>query len=106
MATKNYLSVNKKINIKTKNGETYRLSKPKDFDRRILRSGSGELIFASCRALRLKIGEPLMVVAGGVSWPFWMSPSDIVSIEEIKTQKYFMYCINRRKKEISIQWLQ
>ena len=48
MATKNYLSVNKKIKIQTEEGQSYYLGKPNDInemDIRTLRSSSGALIF-------------------------------------------------------------
>ena len=58
MATKNYLSVNKKIKIQTEEGQSYYLGKPNDInemDIRTLRSSSGALIFFSCRVLPPRI---------------------------------------------------
>lgn len=83
MVTKNYLSVNEKIKVETNDGQIYHLGKPNDFDERALYAGSGALIFCLCRVLGLKEGEPLKVVADGKPWPFWGSPSEIISINII-----------------------
>lgn len=79
--TKDYLSINKKIKIQTKNDQNYYLSGPNDFGRRALFSDSGVLIFASCDVLGLKNGEPLKVVVyDDKSRQSWCSPSEIISI--------------------------
>lgn len=83
--TKNYLLDNKKIKIQTKDGQSYYFSKPNDInemDVRTLRSSSGALIFSRCRVLPLRIKEHIKVVVMGRPMPFWMSPSEVKSIEE------------------------
>lgn len=83
MATKDYLSVKKKIKIKTEDGKIYYIGKPNDpndFGNRTLYDGSRVVIFSLCRVLGLKEGELLKVVAGGRPWSFWGSPSEIMSI--------------------------
>lgn len=78
--TKNYLSINKKLKIKTEDGQIYYLGKPNDFAKRVLYADSGALIFNLCRVVGLRKGELLRVVVSGKSYPFWTSLFKIISI--------------------------
>ena len=88
--TKNYLFANKKIKVQTEDGQNYYLGKPNDIsemDIRMLHSGSGALIFNSCRVLSLRTKEHIKVVARGRPMSFWMSLSKVISIKEIEIKK-------------------